>query len=266
LLECEDTLEQLFSEMKKTQKEDRGSVINWRDLLSVWEKYAALGAFRLKDLGTLEFRHMPGTYNVPKIFGWICLIHRLCESAKEISFKTLMKTVLEINTKSNYTEFQESIFREYSVLFNPFSKENLIDGVSKIKENLYYTPIKKLVSKSDKSGLNQIAAKINLRKKNKEDLSPEEKLKKYLRSEVSEFVGNISAEEEFEEFLEEDDLVQPAPNNLYINPYSLGSLNQAANQIPTNQIQWNTVSSTTSASQFLESLQNESLTNSDDHS
>lgn len=40
-------------------------------------KYCGLSSFRMRDLGTIEWRHFPGTFNFPKLMLWLEMIHNL---------------------------------------------------------------------------------------------------------------------------------------------------------------------------------------------
>jgi len=164
LMECDTFLEAFFLEFKRTSRLKERN-LDFGPLLKKWDKYAALGAFRLKDLGTLEFRHMPGTNDLKKVIGWICLIDRLFQASKEYKFADLIKDIVNMNTLSNYAGIREKVFQEYCCLFPFFLKENLIDGVVKIKENMFYTPVKRLVSKKTGTGLTTFLSKLEDRKK-----------------------------------------------------------------------------------------------------
>lgn len=56
-----------------------------------WSKYAGLNLLRLKDLGTMEFRHMHGTFDAHKVSIWIRLIIKLCTFAREAGSEYIRK-------------------------------------------------------------------------------------------------------------------------------------------------------------------------------
>lgn len=69
-------------------------------LMGTWSKYTALNLCRLGDLGTLEFRHMPGTSDVSLIEQWICVLENLWVagqthmlSPKTLSDENMIKTL-----------------------------------------------------------------------------------------------------------------------------------------------------------------------------
>ena len=179
LLECDGFVTDFFIELKRLLKSSSRK-LDFKTLLKQWDKYAALGAFRIRDLGTLEFRHMPGTDDPVKIYGWVCLIHALCNAAKTMDTKKLLASIVELNTLSNYGELQEQVFREYSPLMPSTFREDIMESVIKIKENLYYTPINKIIAKHNRNGLSGYVAKLNQRKKNKDECNKEERLRQYI--------------------------------------------------------------------------------------
>lgn len=56
-----------------------------------WSKYAGLNLLRLKDLGTMEFRHMHGTFDAHKVSIWIRLIIKLCTFARNAGSEYIRK-------------------------------------------------------------------------------------------------------------------------------------------------------------------------------
>jgi hypothetical protein len=64
-----------------------------------WHKYTALNLGRLRDLGTLEFRHMQGTDNVQEVDQWLHILENLWRLGQkvEVDAKALMskQTLLE---------------------------------------------------------------------------------------------------------------------------------------------------------------------------
>lgn len=56
-----------------------------------WEKYMGLNLCRLSDYGTMEFRHMAGTFDVEKIVRWIKILLSLKIYAMSIPSKRLLE-------------------------------------------------------------------------------------------------------------------------------------------------------------------------------
>lgn len=149
LLESKGVLRKILSLWDAAHKNKgpsfRSSII---DLQTVWEKYGSLGIFQLRNYGTLEFRHFPGTWDVKKILGWLGLIQQLKNCAREITHEELVQTILTINTLSHYSAFREAIFGDSSQLLNfPTFEGDVAVGVMRLKEILYHTPAKNLVGR-----------------------------------------------------------------------------------------------------------------------
>lgn len=75
-----------------------------------WVKYSALNLLPMRDKGTIEFRHLHGTCDVNVIMQWVRYITHLYAYAKKTSYKALTKTLLEMNTISNYDLFIMDVF------------------------------------------------------------------------------------------------------------------------------------------------------------
>ena len=108
-----------------------------------WQKYTALNILPLRDRGTLEFRHLEGTCNVARITEWINLIGCIVRYATEVSYETIVETIVNMNTVSNYGAFVEHIFREFSTALTtlPEYEENLALGVVDCKLCLVNAPV-----------------------------------------------------------------------------------------------------------------------------
>ena len=178
LLESEEFLIQFFHNLKRIDRAKPGN-IDFKNLLTHWDKYSALGAFRLKDLGTLEFRHLEGTADMDKIVAWLCLINSLYLSSMSMKLEQIKEVILQLNTVSTYSEFKDTVFREYSQYLSCMKREDLIDSVCKIKEGMFFTQPSKIVSSRQSSGINKFLSKLVERKKKKD-----EEQKEYRRKEL----------------------------------------------------------------------------------
>lgn len=90
-------------------------------IIQKWYKYFGLNISPLfggesTKIGTIEFRHMVGTDNIPWIIQWINLIVSLKIGAKKHSYKSMVEKLQMMNTDSSYYELSDIIFREYSEL------------------------------------------------------------------------------------------------------------------------------------------------------
>lgn len=79
-----------------------------------WLKYTALNLLPMwkPHMGTLEFRHLHGTYNIEKILTWINIILCIVRFAKKRPHKTLVSDIYKLNTNSSYLAWLGSIFNE----------------------------------------------------------------------------------------------------------------------------------------------------------
>ena len=99
-----------------------------------WRKYTALNLVPITSFGSVEFRHLPGTCDVPYIMGWINLIGCMYNYAKSRSYTDTQKTVIDLNTSSAYNAFITDIFGEYTSLFTVDNlHEQLEIGVINVK-------------------------------------------------------------------------------------------------------------------------------------
>lgn len=84
--------------------------ISLRNLDVLWPKYAGLSVFRLKDLGTIEYRHLPGTTDLNRLLIWSNLILSLYNSALLSNQKEIDAQILKLNSTSEYEKFFKLIF------------------------------------------------------------------------------------------------------------------------------------------------------------
>lgn len=77
-----------------------------------WEKYTALNLLPIQDKGTVEWRHMAGTNNLPKILTWLRLIGHMYNFACVKSFNEISALFKNLNTTSVYDAAITSIFKD----------------------------------------------------------------------------------------------------------------------------------------------------------
>lgn len=97
-----------------------------------WEKYTGLNLGRLRDLGTVEFRHMHGTSNVKKLVGWInliCSLKKYCLSTTTLKIRKIFVS----DTEPNFADLAREVFGEYSILFKPDLFASLKDSYIEVK-------------------------------------------------------------------------------------------------------------------------------------
>lgn len=79
-------------------------------LVRQWAKYSALNLAPVANFGTVEYRHMPGTNNIPKLMGWLDLISRLKVWAYKISYQQAVDMICNLNTNSQYYTYLDAVF------------------------------------------------------------------------------------------------------------------------------------------------------------
>lgn len=108
-----------------------------------WNKYTALNLVPIHDKGTVEFRQMYGTTDIPTLMKWVNMLACLKTAAKKHETQVIFNTICELNSSSLYEEFIRSIFGEYAeyLLRNANTKEMMEEAISYIKlMQAYYQP------------------------------------------------------------------------------------------------------------------------------
>lgn len=95
--------------------------------LARWIKYAALNFLPIRKQGTVEFRHMHGTCDVPYLMGWINLLSCMHKYAMENTFEKMKENILSMNTVSNYDGFLNDVFQNHTwLLVKPENYKELL--------------------------------------------------------------------------------------------------------------------------------------------
>lgn len=91
-------------------------------IVDYWHKYTAFNLKPLISQGTVEFRHLHGTNNLEEIKQWFYSVLALISFAeKQKDSETLLKTICDLNTNSQYEMFGVQVFGEqFQVVYNPF--------------------------------------------------------------------------------------------------------------------------------------------------
>lgn len=84
--------------------------LNAPRIIRNWQKYLGLNLYRLQDLGTIEFRHFPGSYDVKKIITWYEIIGSMFALARNINPSELESLMVGLNTTSAYDSILERVF------------------------------------------------------------------------------------------------------------------------------------------------------------
>lgn len=94
------------------------ATLELNDARSKWSKYAALNLLPIAEYGTLEFRHMHGTFDIKKVSIWVRLLTSLCEyvigkegcrteiqqMSQGYDFASLLKSIFD--TDAEYLKYQ----------------------------------------------------------------------------------------------------------------------------------------------------------------
>lgn len=101
-------------------------------------KYTGLNITRLRDLGTVEFRHLPGYKRVPWITKFIQFIIALKKFAITHTRDQVNDIIMNANTISNYQPFAESVFGEHTNALFPTGEFNLIEEGITTAKRIYF--------------------------------------------------------------------------------------------------------------------------------
>lgn len=99
----------------------------------VWSKYTGLNIIRLRDLGTIEFRHMHGTFDVKKISIWIRLIVKLCDYVLKVGTEYIRKLCQGGLYSINYADLLRDIFDTDAQYMKYESHDDVRKGVDGVK-------------------------------------------------------------------------------------------------------------------------------------
>jgi Putative amidoligase enzyme len=83
---------------------------NLSSTLQGWSKYSGLNLLRLADLGTIEFRHMHGTFDSHKVAVWIRLLIKLCTFARDAGTEHIRKLVQSSEQSINVQSLLREVF------------------------------------------------------------------------------------------------------------------------------------------------------------
>jgi hypothetical protein len=105
-----------------------------RAIVNNWRKYTAFNLLPMESLGTIEFRHMGGTIDVPYIMDWINMILSMRKYARQTKTEDIKKELFMLNTNSNYANFLHNVLGiELEVPFNSLM-DLLEDSVASTKQ------------------------------------------------------------------------------------------------------------------------------------
>lgn len=120
-------------------KQPKDDNLFYRTMLSLRDnkdKYSGLNFRPINSFGTLEFRHMVGTYDRDYLWNWINMILSLHKYCRDVDFNLLKEEVFSLNSNSEYERFSQKVFGNdvCNVLLNSNIKSEMELGVCKLKE------------------------------------------------------------------------------------------------------------------------------------
>lgn len=110
--------------------------------LKSWAKYTGLNLLPLLTLGTIEFRHMPGTCDINKIKTWLNLIGSLFSYVRNTDLDSIKKQLVELNSTSQYADLTSKVFTSWSKEVSKLPNYQMIleEGVLNMKYSMLKPP------------------------------------------------------------------------------------------------------------------------------
>ena len=103
----------------------------------MWKKYSGLNLLPIMTQGTIEFRQLPGTFEIDFILDWINIIQSLRLFALSHTLEEVKGMIFDLNTNSNYQIFLQEVFGRYARQMNPPLGEGfqeLEEGITNVKQ------------------------------------------------------------------------------------------------------------------------------------
>jgi len=88
--------------------------------LGKWDKYTGYNMRTLTNYGTVEFRHMPGTYDLNKLVSWVDIVTKFRDYVTTRPIKEILKSILDTNSRTDYQAMLRDIVGDAHTEF--FSK------------------------------------------------------------------------------------------------------------------------------------------------
>lgn len=84
------------------------------NLQFTWMKYAGYNLLPLRSKGTVEFRHLYGTWDTETILQWINFLSCMKVYVKQNSLESIYDTISQLNTDSTYVSYIQGIFKKHT--------------------------------------------------------------------------------------------------------------------------------------------------------
>ena len=132
---------------------DTDYVTKYQDLINYtvdtthyWNKYTALNLKPMESKGTVEFRHMYGTWDKETILLWINFLSCIKTYARNKTTQDLYKEIQELNTNSFYEEYLFNIFGKYT----KFLTQEIGNLQDLLEDSITYVKLSTLVKKKER--------------------------------------------------------------------------------------------------------------------
>lgn len=132
---------------------DTDYVTKYQDLINYtvdtthyWNKYTALNLKPMESKGTVELRHMYGTWDKEKILLWINFLSCIKTYARNKTTQDLYKEIQELNTNSFYEEYLFNIFGKYT----KFLTQEIGNLQDLLEDSITYVKLSTLVKKKER--------------------------------------------------------------------------------------------------------------------
>lgn len=96
-----------------------------RDAVHHWNKYTALNIHPIAEKGTVEFRHLYGTYAIDVIVPWINILSNLKGFVKQTSLNEVLQQIKQLNTTSAYDAFITRVLGDSIRYFKNYYPEKM---------------------------------------------------------------------------------------------------------------------------------------------
>lgn len=84
------------------------------NLQFTWMKYAGYNLLPLRSKGTVEFRHLYGTWDTETILQWINFLSCMKLYVKQNNLESIYDAISQLNTDSTYVSYIQGIFKKHT--------------------------------------------------------------------------------------------------------------------------------------------------------
>lgn len=100
-----------------------------------WSKYSGLNLLPVAELGTLEFRHMHGTFDHRKVIIWVRLLTKLVEFARTQDTKEVRRQLLQFHRYTDYQQFLTRVFGDDTMYLKYESYADIASSINSMKKS-----------------------------------------------------------------------------------------------------------------------------------